>query len=274
MLNNTSYSLNAGLDWESVERLSGSARLLATKPRVLRTLGAAPNINQKNIQNVGELDLTGRYGITPRWGSTRATPTVRSTSRSRAMPTSEYRSNIGKVGLSYGGDGQLTVGLGLRYNWTDYPNYPQPFPSTSLGDNSLGKNIDFTANWVATGQSTLDLRLSLSDITYTYNTANDFPRLSTAASPGPQAHGQGRPRLDLYGAPSYGQLPRLQRRRDPRRQQQVRADDPLLRDLRRDRQDLVQRQPRRDQGLPVADGHHHRQHAVRQRPVRRRWDWA
>ena len=204
VLNNTSYSLNMGLDWATVERLSGTARVIANQSLVYYAIaGAAPNVNERNIQNTGEAELNGRYGITPRVGL-EAGYTYRTVSFSDpGYAYQEYRSNIGRLGLSYGGDGQLTVGLGLRYNWTDYPNYPQPFPSTTLGDDSLGKNIDFTARWVATGQSTLDLRLSMSDIAYTYNTLNDFNGFNGGLGWTWQPTGKIRTRLDLNGAPSY-----------------------------------------------------------------------
>lgn len=204
LLNNTSYSLNMGLDWSSVERLSGTARLLANQSLVYYAIsGAAPNTSEKNIQNTGEAELNGRYGITSRVGLD-AGYTYRTVKFSApAYAYQEYQSNIGRLGVSYGGDGQLTVGLGLRYNWTDFPNYPQPFPSTDLGDKSLGKNIDFTTKWIASGQSTVDLRLSMSDITYDYNTANDFNGFNGGLGWSWQPTGKISTRLDLYGAPSY-----------------------------------------------------------------------
>ena len=42
-------------------------------------------------------------------------------------------------------------------------------PSTDLGDSSIGKNLDFTAKWIPNGISTLDIRLSLTDISYKIN---------------------------------------------------------------------------------------------------------
>ncbi len=97
----------------------------------------------------------------------------------------------------------IRLGLGLRFNWTDYPNYPQPFPSTTLGDESLGKNVDLTAKWIASGQSTLDVRLSYSDISYDYNTLNDFTGFNGGLGWTWQPTGKIRTRLDLNGAPSY-----------------------------------------------------------------------
>lgn len=204
LLNNTSYSLNAGLDWATVERLTGNARLLANQSLVYYAIsGAAPNTTDRNIQNTGEAELNGRYGITPRVGL-EAGYTYRTVSFSApSYAYQEYNSNIGRLGVSYGGDGQLTIGLGLRYNWTDYPNYPQPLPSTALGDDSLGRNIDFTGKWVATGQSTLDLRLSYSDIAWTYNTINDFKGFNGGLGWSWKPTGKLNSRLDIYGAPSY-----------------------------------------------------------------------
>lgn len=204
VLNNNSYSLNMGLDWETIERLSGTARLIANQSLVYYAIaGAPPTENQKNIQNTGELDLTGRYGITPRVGLNLGY-TYRTVNFSApGFAYQEYRSNIAKLGVTYGQNSQLTVGLGLRYNWTDYPNYPQPFPSTDLGDNSVGKNLDFTAKWVPTGLSSLDLRLSLTDVSYTYNVGNDFHGFNGGLGWDWQPTGKIHTRLAIFGEPSY-----------------------------------------------------------------------
>lgn len=204
VLNNTSYSLSAGLDWATIERLSGTVRLLANQNLVYYAIsGAAPDVKVRNIQNVAEASFDGRYGITPRVGLDLGY-TYRTVSFSDpGYAYQEYDSNIGRVGFTYGGDGQLTVGLGLRFNWTDYPNYPQPLPSTALGDDSLGKNIDFTAKWIATGQSTLDVRLSMSDVSYTYNTINDFNGFNGSFGWTWTPTGKLWTRLVLNGEPSY-----------------------------------------------------------------------
>lgn len=204
VLNNTSYSLNMGLDWATIERLSGTARLVANQSLVYYAIAGAPaNVNEKNIQNVGEVDLTGRYGITPRVGLD-AGYTYRTVNFSATdYAYEEYRSNIAKLGLSYGSHGQLTFGLGVRYNWTDYPNSSQPFPSTELGDSSVGKNIDFTTKWVPNGVSTVDLRLSLTDISYKYNTVNDFRGFNGGLGWNWQPTGKIQTRLYIFGEPSY-----------------------------------------------------------------------
>ena len=100
VLNNNSYSLNMGLDWATVEHLSGTARILANQSLVYYALSGAPSVvNQKNIQNVGEADLTARYGITSRVG-VEAGYTYRTVNFSAPdYAYQEYRSNIGTLGL-------------------------------------------------------------------------------------------------------------------------------------------------------------------------------
>jgi hypothetical protein len=55
---NTSYSLNMGLTM-TVERYRDGADRRQPEPRVLRDPGAAPNTNERNIQNTGEAELNG-----------------------------------------------------------------------------------------------------------------------------------------------------------------------------------------------------------------------
>lgn len=209
-LNNNSYGVNAGVDWQTIERLSGTLRLTANQSLSTYANAGAPEITEKNIQDVGTAALTANYGITPR-------VTLNAGYEFRYLNYSapqyayeEFRQNVYSLGLRYGQAGQLTVGAGLRLNKTDYPNYlvnPDPITAPSepyIADDSTGKNVDFTVNWVPSGLSSLDARLSFTDIAYTINTASDFRGLTGALGWNYQATGRLSTRLSFLVAPGNG----------------------------------------------------------------------
>ncbi|HMN76850.1 MAG TPA: hypothetical protein PKC97_12340 [Burkholderiaceae bacterium] len=174
-LNSNSYGVNVGWDWETVERLSGTARLTANQSLVYYSIGGGqPNAQQKNIQNLSQADLTGRYGISPDIALNLGYTYRRVNFSAEQYAYEEYNQNTGSIGLTYGSHGIWTYGAAFRFQRTEYPFYPHPFPSTKLGDTGDGKNFDFTIKWVPSGLSTVDVRLSYSDINYDINNGRDF----------------------------------------------------------------------------------------------------
>lgn len=209
-LNNNSYGVNAGVDWQTIERLSGTVRLVANQSLSSYANAGAPEITEKNIQDVGTAALTANYGITPRVTLDAGYEFRYLNYSASQYAYQEFKQNVYRLGVRYGQSSILTVGLGLRLNKTDYPNYllnPDPVTAPSepyIADNSTGKNVDFTVNWVPSGLSTLDARLSFTDIAYTINTASDFRGLTGALGWNYQATGRLSTRLSFLVAPGNG----------------------------------------------------------------------
>lgn len=203
-LNSNSYGLNLGWDWQTIERLSGSARFASNQSLVYYDIsGGLPNAREKNIQNVSELDLTGRYGISADIGLNLGYIYRKVNFSLEQYADEEYNQNTGSIGLSYGGHGIWTYGAAFRFTRTKYPFYPHPFPSTELGDTGDGKNFDFTVKWVPNGLSTVNVRLSYSDINYDINEARDFNGFNGSLSWTWLPTGKIRSTLTFIGAPGY-----------------------------------------------------------------------
>ncbi len=164
VLNSNSYGLNLGWDWQTIERLSGTARLTTNQSLVYYNVAGAPDLQQKNIQNVSQAELTGRYGISPDIGLNLGYTYRKVNFSATDYADNEYNQNGVNIGLSYGSNSIWNLGAGFRFTRTDYPYYPHPFPSRELGDQGDGKNFDLTAKWIPNGLSTVDVRLSYSDI--------------------------------------------------------------------------------------------------------------
>lgn len=203
-LDNTSYGVNLGWDWQTIERLSGTVRLTANQSLVYYNISGTPSsTGEKNIQNVGEFDFTGRYGISPDIGLNIGYTYRKVDFSAETWADEEYNQNTGRVGLTFGRTSVWNLGAWYRYQRTEYPYYPHPFPSTELGDTGSGNNFDFTIKWIPNGLSTVDARLSYSDITYDINTGRDFNGFNGSVSWTWLPTGKTKSVISFIGAPGY-----------------------------------------------------------------------
>jgi len=144
---NTGYGLAAGLDWSSVEHLSGNLLLGANRSLSYGTTSQA--VSDQNIEKNNQLAARVQYGLAE-LTALEANYSHREVRYSSATYSS---SNLDQNALSLGAKhslgGQLTIGAAVRATRGHYTVY------------DFDRNdIDLTANWVATGASTLSARLS------------------------------------------------------------------------------------------------------------------
>jgi hypothetical protein len=159
-LDNTSYAVNGGWDWATIERLSG--RLYASFNQNLDSYGGLQqNIGAiKNVQN-----QTQAYG-TLQWGlisllvldARLAYNSQRNSADRLQFTRNDLDQASGSLGVRKEFGGQLIMGTGLTYTSGDYTVIERKFD-----------RFDYyvSANWRATGQSTLSGRLNYSDWSYT-----------------------------------------------------------------------------------------------------------
>lgn len=198
-LNNTGYGFDGGLDWATIERLTGTVRLKADQGLSGFNLYGTPENFEKNVQTTQQAVVTARWGMTPRLGLELGYNYLRVSMSNEAKASNEYSENTGKVGLSYGEEKILTLGAAFRFSKKDYPNY-----LPGVADVADGRNIDVTASWVPNGLSKVEGRLSFSDMTHTKNTANDFRGLSGLLRWEYRPTGKLFTRLSLVVAPGSG----------------------------------------------------------------------
>ncbi len=206
-LNNLSYGLDTGLDWQTIERLSGALRVTANQG-----LGGFNNYTttvetfEKNIQDTLQGVATVRWGITPRVAIDGGYIYRRVDMSNPLSQNNEYSQNTGTLGLSYGDGAVLTLGAALRLSTTDYPKFegdagPPPSYQSDVAD---GKNLDLTATWVASGLSKLEGRLSWTDVSHSFNKANDFRGLTGSLRWEYRPTGKLNTRLSVLVAPGSG----------------------------------------------------------------------
>lgn len=201
-LDNTSYGLDAALDWATVERLKGTLSLALNQGLSNFNLYTQdPQNYQKNVQDAQQAVATAEWGVTPRV-SINGGYIYRNVSMSNPQAANnEYWQNTGLIGISYDDTGLFTAGLAFRLSNTVYPNYQLVEPTADEAD---GKNVDFIATWTPTGLSSFEARLSFTDISHTVNTANDFRGLTGSLRWTYLATGKLTTRLSLLVAPGSG----------------------------------------------------------------------
>jgi hypothetical protein len=159
-LDNTSYAVNGGWDWDTIERLSG--KLYASFNQNLDNYGGLQqNIGAiKNIQNLAQA-----YG-TLQWGQVSllaldarlAYSSLRNSEDRLQFTRDDLDQASGSLGVRKEFGGQLDMGTGLTYTRGNYTVIEREFDRY---------DYYISANWRASGQSTLSGRLNYSDWSYT-----------------------------------------------------------------------------------------------------------
>jgi hypothetical protein len=158
-LNNTSYGVNVGLDWSTIEQISGSFNV--SQDQSLANYGASsldqPQITKKNLETTQQIIARAQLGLVSLL-SLDAGVTHRQVDYSAAeFAQSQYKQNAVSLGLTYRPSGLLTLGSAVRLTRGEYPGIVLATGGTA---DFSRKDLDLTATWFATGLSTLNARLS------------------------------------------------------------------------------------------------------------------
>ena len=157
-LNNTSYGLNTGWDWETIEKLSGS--LTAGLNRSL----ASQTDSSTLPQSVNNEVTTQHYGATARWGGDSILTLEGAYAHNKVSysetSTSDSSGDSASIGLYYRAGAALRVGTALRYSRSKTP-FGATLADGTLGPNTeTGKYLDLLADWRPSSQTSLNTRLS------------------------------------------------------------------------------------------------------------------
>jgi hypothetical protein len=183
------YALRLGLDWQTVERLSG--RVAVSADRTLRADVRDANdqfILKSNAETANQFDATVSVGLVTRL-SAEATLLRRDVRYSAAEAVfREYQQTGASVGLRYRPGGSTTWGLGLRQTRWDYPSFLLGLPDPN--DRRTRNDLDTSVVWQATGTSSLDIRLSSGKTSHDQFDVRDFSGVTGSAGWDWQATGK------------------------------------------------------------------------------------
>lgn len=186
-LNNTSYSVSTGLEWQTIEHLSGSLRYTGRQSLGDYTVVGTPDV--KNVEKAQAASAGVRWGFTSDLG-------VEGNVEKRKIDYSisnerDSTQDVASLGVRWGGGGQLALGVTARVSKSETPLYQPLLPESILGVVVLGpvepdegdrRDIDFTATWTPSGLSTITGRLSLTKEDHTAPSRADISGLTGAVT--------------------------------------------------------------------------------------------
>lgn len=163
-LNNTGYSLKAGLDWSTIERVSGNVELNTNQSLARYDTGGSTDKNElRDLQ----FSSVVRVGVVTRL-TAEAGYTYRKVDYSlKPYDSRNFNQNAVSLGLRYRFSGALTGGVAARFTHGEYPRQ-------SPVDKYDRRDIDFTGTWTPTGNSSVSGRVSLSDSSHSLASGADF----------------------------------------------------------------------------------------------------
>jgi len=179
-LNNTSYNVNVGLDWQTLERLSGNISLASNRSLAQFNPGDAPSLTKKNMAQLDSAGTTVRYGLISLLSLEGSFNHRSRTYTAEEFAQNEFNQDASSLGLVYRPSAALRLGIAGRHTKGKYPKY-QLSTDGYLSNEFSRNDIDLTSTWVASSVSTINARLSSGKSKYT-TSAKDFSGLTGAVS--------------------------------------------------------------------------------------------
>jgi hypothetical protein len=180
LYNNQGYTLSTGLDWSTVERVSGS--LSATANRSLASfntvgIGLLP---QKNLQDTLGLGATLNVGLVTEYSlvGSLAHRQVKNSLDLTSVKSLDFEQDSVSIGVRWAPRSSTMLGLSLSETRGRYPKFILNADDTYSADRYKQSGVDLTATLQPAGVSTFDARISVSKTKYDLNQARDFSGLT------------------------------------------------------------------------------------------------
>lgn len=170
-LDNTSYGLNSQLDWQAMDRLSGTVSLAINQNLSSYSQTTTTFTTDRNLETDGQFSARMQYGI-----AALLSAEIQYTRQQVHYSADTYKlyntsQDAVRAGIKYRPSGSLTLGAFLQTAQGRYPDAP-----LMDGDHqSYDRNdVVLTGTWLATGQSSFDGRVSVGHQNYSHSSNDDF----------------------------------------------------------------------------------------------------
>jgi hypothetical protein len=161
---NLAYGLVGGLDWATIERVSGTINLSSN-----RSLANFDRGNGKNTPDVVKnIEQTDQYGATVRVGVVTDLTMeggINHQNQRFSVIGARLEQTTVRLGMRYRIGGELTLGGGLRFANGRYPDNADSFKA---------RNIDLSADWTPSPISSVAARLGLGKTDHSAANAQDY----------------------------------------------------------------------------------------------------
>jgi hypothetical protein len=176
-LDGQGYSLGAGLDWATIGNLSGNLVANAGRRQADFNTGVS-TATLKNNESYQELRARALLGGVGLLGIEATTGYRRVDFSAPEFDSREYQQSSASAGVVYRPSSALTLGTGLSVEYSDYdvPGFGQ-----SQADSNSRRDLYVTADWSATGASTVGTRMNFGKTDYKRPNAEDFSGVTGSA---------------------------------------------------------------------------------------------
>jgi hypothetical protein len=179
--NGQSYNATLGLDWETIESLSGNVTVGADRAQRADLRDRFGNfINSGNNESKQRFSASANYGMAGPLVLEAGVSSVNVKYSADAADYAVYHEQSMSAGVRYRLGGATSVSLGLRQTRTEYPNLL--ISQVDPRDKRKRNDVDLGAIWIPSGASRLDLRISTGRTKYEQLSDRDFSGSSGALS--------------------------------------------------------------------------------------------
>jgi hypothetical protein len=175
--NSNGYSLTALLDWSTIERLSGSLSLRSHRRQADFNVGGITPVTISNIERADEIDFRARLGVVSLLALEAGLGHRRVAFSAPEYAAREYEQDSANVGVVYRPSGILSMSVGVSGADT---RHLAPEIGQTEADRNKRRDMYVAADWVPTGASTVNARLSYGKQEYDRATAADFKGVTGA----------------------------------------------------------------------------------------------
>jgi Putative beta-barrel porin 2 len=165
------YTFGAGLDWATVERLSGSLTLNSQRRQTDFSVGGIVPVTVSNIERSDEVGFRARLGVVTRLSFEAGFGHRRVTFSAPEYADREYRQDNANAGVVYRPSDILSLSAGVSGAKTRFATAAAGQPAA---DRSRRQDVYASADWSPTGASTIAARLAVGKQEYDLGTAADF----------------------------------------------------------------------------------------------------
>ena len=174
--NYTGYSANAGLDWSTIERISGT--VTASSNRSLRTFGYDLFVadGARNLESTQAINATASIGLV-----TKASAEIgaghrqlRNSLDTRGLQSREFNQDNASLGLRWRPSTITSFGVAAAATRGRYPKFILASDGSFVADRFERKDITLNADYRPTGASTFQSTLSKGRTNFDLNARRNF----------------------------------------------------------------------------------------------------
>ena len=192
VFNNQSYTASVALDWATVNRLSGT--LAGSANRALSSFNRQEVglLRDKNFEDTKTLDANVRLGVVTQYSllASAGHRRVDNSLQLDRVQSRNFQQDTGSLGVRWQPSSLLSLGLGVRTTQGRYPQFQRLANGSFQADRFKRNDVDLTADYQASGASTVSARLSSGQTEYDLASQRNFSGVTGSLNWGWQASGK------------------------------------------------------------------------------------